>query len=212
MADQGSLRINVDVQELIDLSKKLTQAAKVTSTAISIGLNEVGDQVLAALAVDLTRDTGLALEQIRGLIKVRRSTKNRLEYEMTINEHLLERELTKLEGKRESKDFGDRKPGQLVIVVSKKDELVCMDCEELAAAGPMPIEIAKQHVPKHPHCRCVILPYISKKRMPVTMTSVSGTSSRKRAGEKNINEDKTMRQLAQEIINRTSRDIKISIM
>ena len=206
------LRINVDVQELIDLSKKLTQAAKAAPVAMAIGLNEVGDQVLSAMSMDIAKDTGLEVEQVRGLVKVRRATRNRLEYEMTVNEALLEREMSKLEGRRESKDFGKRHPGQLVIVVSKNDENVCMECEELQAAGPMPVEVANRHVPVHPNCRCIIMPYISKKRMPVTMTSITGTSSRKRTGQKNIDETKTMRQLAQEIINRTSRDIKISIM
>jgi hypothetical protein len=211
MADNG-LKINVDFQELIDLSEKLTKAVKNTPTALSIGLNEVGDQVLSTVALDLSKETGIDLESIRGLVKVRRSTKNRLEYEMTINENLLARELKKIEGKRTSEDFGKRNPGQLVIIRSKNDENVCMDCQELQAAGPMPLEIAQKHVPKHPHCRCVILPYVSKKRLPVTMTSVTGTSSRKRSNEKLVDEAKTVRQLAQEIINRTSRNIKISIM
>lgn len=201
-----------DTGELSAYSKNMVKASKVTSTAMAVSLNSVGDDLVSLLAVNLSKQTGLHLEQVRGLMNVKRATKGRLSYDLGVPHSLLaEPDSRKLEGKKE-KGFGPFKPGQMVIVVTQKDELVCMDCEELGAAGPMPVEIAMQHVPKHPHCRCVILPYVQKgKRLPVTMTSLSGTDSVRRSGGTNINENKTLRQLAQDILDRTTREIRVQL-
>ncbi len=119
-----------------------------------------------------------------------------------------------IEGKRESTDFGAENldAGTLVVVVSKHDELVCMDCEELEAAGPMPVEVAREHVPRHPHCRCVIMPYVQKgKRLPVTMTTLSGTDAGRRVQAKPIDVDMTLRQLAQNIIDNVTKSIRLEL-
>jgi len=143
---------------------------------------------------------------------LRRATRNDLEYEINISKRLLEGDADDIEGGRTSADFGKRRPGTLVIVVSQKDELVCMDCEALEAIGPMPVETAMEHLPVHPNCRCVIMPYVQKRRrLPVTMTSLTGTSSRKRGGVKLIDQDVTLRQLAQDILNRTATTIRIQL-
>jgi hypothetical protein len=205
MAKQPGLNIEIDVKELKAYAKKLSAVEKVTSTAAAGGLNEVGDGLVAVLARDLAGATGLSIEQVRGLLKVRRASRARLEYDITL---LSEGDLRKMEGKRESGDFGKFDQGQLVIVVSKKDELVCMDCEELEAAGPMPAEVAMQHVPKHPNCRCVIMPYVSKKRLPVTMTPLQG--ARRQVGS-SLDENMTLRQLAQNILDRTTRAVRIEL-
>ena len=134
---------------------------------------------------------------------------------MHIDPRLYQREAgRKLEGGRESTDFGRNQPGELVIIVSKKDELVCMDCEELAAAGPMPVEIAMAHIPKHPNRRCIIMPYAQKgKRAQVTMTTVSGTDPKRRMGGKKatVEVDATLRQLAQKIMDKSSRAIRVQL-
>jgi hypothetical protein len=209
----SAVTLNIDTSDLLAMGKRIVAAQRVTSKGIAVGLNEVGDSLVAVLATNIAKDTGLQLEQVRGLMTVRRASRTNLNYEVNIHPQLAQ-EAARLEGRRESKDFGKRQPGQLVIIVSKKDELVCMDCEELAAAGPMPIEIAMEHIPKHPHCRCVILPYVQKgKRLPVTMTTTSGTSAQGRMGGpmQGVDDRQTIRQLAQKILNNTHNDIKIEL-
>ena len=205
-------KIGVETGGLLGYVDKFLKVKAVTRPSISASLNETGDNLVATLSASLAKDTGLGLEQVRGLIKVKRATRNNLNYDIKVPPELLSGEpiARKLEGKKE-KGFGPFSPGQKVIVKSQEDELVCMDCEELAAAGPMPVEVAMAHIPKHPECRCVIMPYVSKKRLPVTMTSLTGTSSTRRSGSARINESQTLRQLAQTIMDRTVKNIRIEL-
>jgi hypothetical protein len=212
MAGRG-INVKIEAPDMMAFTNKLDKMSKATNPAIAVGLNEIGDGLLAVLSNNLAKETGLAVEQVRGLINIKRAKSNSLRYEVTIKKGLLEGDAGKLEGKRESDDFGKRQPRALVVIVSKNDENVCPDCEELQAAGAMPIEIAKQHIPKHPHCRCVIMPYVQKgKRLPVTMTTVSGTDPRKRMGGKGpINVDMTIRQLAQKVLDQSANKIRIEL-
>ena len=75
----------------------------------------------------------------------------------------------------------------------------------------MPIEAAREHIPKHPNCRCVIMPYVPKgKRLPVTMTTMTGTEPAKRSGRRQ-NREMTLRQMAQEILDKTVTKIRIEL-
>jgi hypothetical protein len=74
--------------------------------------------------------------------------------------------------------------------------------------------VAQAHVPAHPNCRCVILPYVQpRRRMPVTMTSVTGTDPVRRAGASAMptDADLTLRQLAQALLDRTATSIKVQL-
>jgi len=205
------MKIGVDTSDLLSFVRRLGKAKEATTPALAVSINEVGDGLVAVLATNISNDTGLGLEQVRGLMRVKRATRNDLAYDVIVNNRLLEDDPSTLEGRRESRDFGKQRPETLVIVVSIKDDLVCADCEELAAAGPMPIEIAREHVPKHPHCRCVIMPYVAKgKRLPVTMTTTTGTNPAARSGRRQSRE-LTLRQMAQEILDRTATKIRIEL-
>ena len=209
----AGIKLNIDTSELLDFVKHLKKAAKVTKPVLAVGLNDVGDSLVSLLAVNLTKTTGLLLEEVRGLFKVKRAKVSDLTFDVMINPELLEEGARRLEGGRESTDFGKMDPNRLVIWVSKNDELVCMDCEEMQAAGPMPAATAAKMHPKHPNCRCILMPYVQKgKRLPVTMTTVSGTSAGKRGGRKTVvDQDRTLRQLAQDILDKTSKAIRIEL-
>jgi hypothetical protein len=205
------MKIEIDTSDLKDYIAKLEKTAKAIPTTMVAGMNVVGDGLVAVLATNLSKETGLAVEQVRGLMRVKRARGSDLSYDVIVNNRLLEDDPTTLEGRRESRDFGKQAPKVLVIIVNQKDDLVCNDCEELAAAGPMPIETAREHVPKHPHCRCVIMPYVPKgKRLPVTMTTMTGTEPAKRSGRRQSRE-MTLRQMAQEILDKTVSKIKIEL-
>jgi hypothetical protein len=206
------LKINVDTSELVEFVGALDKAQKLTTPLIAAGLNEMGDAVSSLIAQSLSKQSGLPLEQVRGVMDIRRATRGNMRYEIKVDPDLMEGKPMQ-DGGRERTDFlGKTNPSMMVIVVSKQDELVCMDCEELAAAGPMPMSVAMQHVPKHPHCRCIIMPYVQRgKRMPVTMTTLSGTSASKRMGSQSLDVDLTLRQMAQKILDSTSNSIKIEL-
>ena len=205
------MKFGVDVSDLRRTMRGLDESSRKTKPALAKSINEVGDGLVSIVASNLARDTGLALEQVRGLMRVKRATRNDLSYDVIVNNRLLEDDPITLEGRRESSDFGKRQPRALVIIVNQKDDLVCMDCEELQAAGPMPIEAAREHIPKHPNCRCIILPYVAKgKRLPVTMTSLTGTDPARRSGGRQ-NKEMTLRQMAQSILDNTKTNIRISL-
>jgi hypothetical protein len=210
------LKIGIDTRSLVEFTKQIEKAGGKNNTQLAVGLNEIGDNLVSLVASDLTKKTGLSLEEVRGMMKVSRANRSKLHYDVTVKKDLLDPPKgQQLEAKREDRDFGKRRPGQLVIVVTQKDDLVCMDCQELEAAGPMPVEIANEHIPRHPHCRCVILPYVQKgKRLPVTMTSTTGTSSKARSQTKTspMEEDLTLRQLAQDVINRTASKVRLELL
>ncbi len=209
------INLKIDTTALMQFANRAKAVAKITNPLLAIGVNTVGDGVVAMVATQLQQRTGLSLEQVRGLIRVRRASRASLKYEVHVDQRLLNETVDTLAGQREIREFGKRQPGELVIVVSQKDELVCMDCEELAAAGPMPIEIAMQHVPKHPNCRCIIMPYVQKgKRLPVRMTTLSGSDPTRRKGGQlrtPLETDVTLRQLAQNVINSAGGKIKIGL-
>jgi hypothetical protein len=203
------MKIAIDTSAVEKYSQKLDRAEKATKPIISVGLNEVGDGLVSILARDISKETGLAVEQVRGLMRIKRATKNDLKYDIIVNNRLLEDDPTTLEGRRESRDFGKQRPKTMVIIVNGPEP--CADCEELGAAGPMPIEVAREHIPKHPHCQCVIMPYTPKgQRLPVTMTTTTGTSPSQRSGQRQ-NRDVTLRQMAQEILKKMTTKIQIEL-
>ena len=214
MAGRGRLKVKIDTSDLVEFVGQANKLEKVTKPALISGLNVLGDQMVSVLSRNLQRSTGLGLEQVLGMIKVDRADPGDVAYEVKINHRLLERGARTVEGQREIREFGTEQPETLVIIVSKEDELVCMECSVLAASGPMSIEIAKQHIPAHPNCRCVIIPYVRvRRRLPVTMTSLSGTDPVRRtsAGPLPVDVDMTLRQLAQSIADRTATTIKIQL-
>lgn len=205
------MKIKVNYDDVIKYAEKLSKASEITTPAISVGLNEVGDGLITLLASNLAKDTGLGVEEVRGLMQVKRATRTDLNYDISVDSRLLDDDPITLEGKRESRDFGRQRPETLVIIVNVKDDLVCMDCEELQAAGPMPVEVAREHIPKHPHCRCTIMPYVPKgRRMPVTMTSLTGTSEARRSGGR-ISREMTLRQMAQDVLDKMVTKIRIEL-
>ena len=214
MAGRGRLKVKIDTSDLVEFVGQANKLEKVTKPALITGLNVLGDQMVSVLSRNLQRSTGLGLEQVLGMIKVDRADPGDVAYEVKINHRLLERGARTVEGQREIREFGTEQPETLVIIVSKEDELVCMECSVLAASGPMSIEIAKAHIPAHPNCRCVIIPYVRvRRRLPVTMTSLTGTDPVRRtsAGPLPVDVDMTLRQLAQSIADRTATTIKIQL-
>ncbi|HET9534277.1 MAG TPA: hypothetical protein VFP43_02890 [Mesorhizobium sp.] len=205
------MKLGIDFSDLLKFTKRLTEdGPKASKIALSESLNEVGDTLLSQLTQNLAKETGLPVEAVRGKISVKRSTRTDTTYNLKVDGRIWDDDPRSLEGQRESRDFGKIDPKTLVIIVNTDDDLVCTDCEALAAAGAMPFAIAKRHVPKHPNCRCIIMPYAAKgKRLPVQMTSITGTNPEKRAGVQN--RELTIRQMAQDIINRTVTQVKIEL-
>jgi hypothetical protein len=198
----AGLNLFIDTTELVEFSDKMKKAEKVTKPIIAAGINEVGDGFVSVLTTSVARSSGMDPESVRGLLRVKRANRSNLEYVVTMDESLIAGNA--IEGKRESRDFGRRDPEELVIIVSKKDDLVCMDCEELAASGPMPMEIARQHVPKHKNCRCMILPYVRPgRRLQVERSRGLGRPK----GDDSL----TLRQLAQTFLDKTATSIRIEI-
>jgi len=209
------IKIDADTSDLVAFAKRLENVGKLTKPVLADGLNEIGDSLVALIATDVSKKTGLNLEEVRGLMRVSRANRSDLTYDVTLKSRLIESPKGReVEPGKESKDFGKREPGELVVIVTAKDDLVCADCVELEAAGPMPAEIAAEHVPKHPHCRCVIMPYVQKgKRLPVTMTTVTGTDPKARTQTSTpLEDDLTLRQLVQQVMDKSATHFRVELI
>src|SRR4051812_41535657 len=79
----SGVKIGIDTDELVQFSKRAAKAAQLTTPTIIVGLNEVGDGLVSLMARSLSNDTGLALEQVRALMKIERATPSRLSYEVS---------------------------------------------------------------------------------------------------------------------------------
>jgi len=55
----------------------------------------------------------------------------------------------------------------LVNIVTMGDEVVCEKCEEAATLSPYTLMDARQQLPIHPNCRCVLQTWSSFRRLPV---------------------------------------------
>ena len=127
----GGLKIDIDTSELVEFVTALTRAQKLTTPLITAGLNEVGDGLTSLIATSFSKQSGLTLEQVRGAMDIRRASRGNLSYEISVDPDLIgNKDPASLEGGRERTDFLSKSnPSMMVIVVSKKDELTCMDCE-----------------------------------------------------------------------------------
>jgi hypothetical protein len=52
---------------------------------------------------------------------------------------------------------------ELVNVLTAGDELVCEECDDIAAGGPYEIDEAHGLIPAHPNCRCAFVPAEDKR-------------------------------------------------
>jgi hypothetical protein len=51
----------------------------------------------------------------------------------------------------------------LVNILTAGDDLVCEDCQDIAADGPYDIDKARDLIPAHPNCRCAFVPWDDKR-------------------------------------------------
>ena len=153
-------------------------------------LNAAGEALIRNIAADVSQQTGLDPEKVRNLINTKPATETNPEF--VIDASKVTNQAFMADRRRWPKGrTGVIRPGTLVNIITMEDDKVCQKCQDAHEEGPYDLETAKQMLPLHPHCRCLIWTAESIKRVGVTF---------QKAGERPTTEPMTMRQLAENLI------------
>ena len=159
------MEISVDTSDLLKWARYLDTVATKTGPAAAKALNFIGDSIINKTITYLEESTGLEPEDIRRLITVKAATANDPTWEMdataTAPPSL---DWSRPWDKGEAIDDAFT----LVKIVTMDDDLVCEKCQQAQDDGPYTLEEAMAMLPIHPHCRCVMQPFSSLRRLPVT--------------------------------------------
>ena len=106
---RARMKIGVDASDLLRIHQEARRSSKQTKPALAKSINEVGDGLVAIVASNLAKDTGLSARTgARADAGEARDQRNDLAYDVIVNNRLLEDDPITLEGRRESSDFGKR--------------------------------------------------------------------------------------------------------
>jgi hypothetical protein len=178
------MKLSVDATDLLKYVGNLQKMPAEMDARIVKALNETGDGLTRELVEDLSTETGLPIEAVRGLVEVRRANRSKLEYDITMKVGSLEDEMeTRPMLGREfpTRDVTGFHDEQLVTVITAQDDKVCPACKEIAANGPYTIEQVRYDprykIKHHPECRCAVVPYHSRRRLEVKAEPFADTQS-----------------------------------
>lgn len=166
------IRVSIDASALVRFVQNLQRVPAAIERAAARALNSIGEQVLDSVMDAVSAQTGMDAELLRNYIMVQRATPDNTEFSIDASQALIEAPETRpmpLAGRRR---FAQRPSGyfhaeELVQIVTMGDELVCQICQDLEADGPYQIEEARQLIPAHPHCRCLVQSHRSRRELPV---------------------------------------------
>ena len=160
------------------------EAPRQMKRSIVKALNVTGEEVVAALIKQVSDQLGISEGELREQITIRKATTANLKFEADLR-HIYDQDTSSRDIPRGRRDPETRAresepftPGALVNVVTAGDEKVCYLCEDAADNGPYTLEESKLLVPHHPNCRCAVVPFFPKKRMPVTFSTSMGATPR----------------------------------
>jgi hypothetical protein len=133
-------------------------------------LNTVGGKVVDEVVIAVAAQTGMPNEIIRRNIAVTHASAQHLVYRIDASQALIESpENRPMKGRgfaRRSDDYFHS--DELVKIVTFGDEKVCQICQDAEADGPYKIDEARAMLPLHPHCRCLVESFRSRRQLPVT--------------------------------------------
>ena len=175
----------VDADDLLKWARYLDKISKSTNIAIADALNDYGAGVVRRAAIVIARKGDLSPSEVMNWIEVKEATPRRLEWSMDASKFAPPSlDWSRPFGGRDTKQFEKQ---ILVNIVTLHDKFVCEKCEEAAEKNPWTmaqIDVMKQQWKDwkpatgpapgfhtnliHPNCRCVITPFASKRRLPVT--------------------------------------------
>jgi hypothetical protein len=200
-----------DYSEVVRLVRWNERIAKenITDQAISSALNEYGDGLAREMRQDISNTTGLSTEAIRSHMVTERASPGNLNFDIDfdiggLSGDIMSRPVT-TEDNAEGGDpvFGEEQMVQVLLNGGGgDDDRTCDVCREIAAGGPYTIAEARSNIHHGAtiglnRCRCIIVPWKSTKRLPVTFETLVG--NKPTIVEKRVSIDELAKILAREI-------------
>jgi hypothetical protein len=165
----GPITVDIDATDLVKFVQNTKKAPERIKFAASKALNTVGDKLVDEVVTVVSEQTGMKENDIRKNIRVKRAQPSSLTFRIDASRALIDAPATRPMKGRNFKKRPDEyfHAQELVKIVTMGDEKVCHICEDLEEGGPYKIEKARMLIPAHPHCRCLVQPYRSKRELPV---------------------------------------------
>ena len=179
---------HVDAGDLLRWASYLEDIPVVTNPAIARALNDYGHGVAERVAAKIAEKGDLPASEVLHLLKIREATPRRLVWELNAGNFFPPSgDWSRPWAERREKGFEKQ---TLVKIITMHDKLSCEICEDYAEGGPYLMaeidEMKAKHAnflrehPDwrqgpgfrtnliHPNCRCMLTPFASRRRLPVT--------------------------------------------
>ncbi len=173
--------IKIDSTGLLTWAAYLDKIPSKTPIAIAAALNQFGDSFTRAIENDAATRTGLSAHDIHSQLAIKRATPDSLNWEIDVSKigssSTTSRPWVRRQWAKGEED-DNFEPGELVNVVTREDNLVCQLCLDISEEGPYTVEEASNKIPAHVNCRCIMLPYVPMRRVPVTFSTRMGPPPR----------------------------------
>jgi hypothetical protein len=162
--------VDIDATDIIRYIQSLEKAPQEIQKGASLSINRIGDLVVNDVVSEIAGEVGMEEEVIRRALRITKSTPNTMMYRINAEAALIDAPATRpMRGKRKFATKSDNyfQKDELVKVVTMEDDDVCKICERVREGGPYPVGRARDLVPAHPNCRCLIQPIRDKKGRPM---------------------------------------------
>jgi hypothetical protein len=171
------MEIKADVSDLLKFARLLGNIPAATNANVARAINTSGRNIMLATARRIADRTGLSVEAVVARIKITPATPSNWQWKMDLSELPPAGDMEE----EEDVDLARADADILVKIVTAGDEMVCPICNDAASENPYSLsEIHDMQATRflgegedvgllHPHCRCVLKPYTSLRKIPVSI-------------------------------------------
>ncbi len=162
--------IDIDATDIIRYIQNLEKAPKEIQKGASLSINRIGDEMVKEVVTEVASETGMTETVILRALKITKSTPETMMYRINADAALINAPATRpMKGKRTFAKKSDNyfNKDELVKVVTMDDDDVCKICDRIQKGGPYKIDRARDLIPAHPHCRCLLQPVREKQGRPM---------------------------------------------
>jgi hypothetical protein len=173
------ITVTIEADDLLKHVRFYENVPRKIPATISKALNNVGDDVRTRISIGLDDELVGLGAPTTGIVTWTPSTPQHLVYQIVL--HGQEYESRVASRKLPERGFPGARPRfeeDLLSVQTRQDDRVCAVCEAIAAGGPYTADEARANVHHGAGiglngCRCELVPYISMRRLPVQMVTIT---------------------------------------
>lgn len=166
--------ITLSTDDILKWARHFEQIPQQVPVAVSNAMNYIGENLVREVADYISSTTDIDPQALIRQINVKQATPDDMTWTMDASDIAppsLNWSNPWMRPPADNTFDGDT----LVNVVTMGDEVVCEKCQDAAEAGPYQMADAMQLNPYgngliHPNCRCMIAPFYSYRKLPVTFS------------------------------------------